>query len=117
MILYVEGTPPRVSSIADTAISNSAGEAIFNLNYMHKAGQAGVAVLNISANKNIPGGSPLEGSGIIKMVEKPRTMRRYLFKNNAQINLQMKSDLSVGRFFISYPFRNVSPKIEQKDLL
>ena len=69
VIIYGEGTPPRVSNIADTAVSNSAGEAIFNLNYMYKAGQAGVAVLSISANKNISGGSPLTGSGIIKVVE------------------------------------------------
>ncbi|MDG1347539.1 MAG: hypothetical protein P8P77_07970 [Crocinitomicaceae bacterium] len=84
---------------------------------MHKAGQAGVAVLNISANKTSLEVLLLREVESLKWLKKPRAVRRHLFKNNAQINLQMKSDLSVGRFFISYPFRNVSPKIEQKDLL
>ena len=81
MIIYVEGTPPRVSNIADTAVSNSAGEAMFNLNYMHQAGQAGVAVLNISANKNIPGSSPLVGSDIIKVVEQTTTSETVFVQN------------------------------------
>ncbi len=81
MIIYGEGTPPRVSNIADTAVSNSAGEAMFNLNYMHKASQAGVAVLNISANKNIPGSSPLAGSDIIKVVEQTTNSETVFVQN------------------------------------
>lgn len=73
VVLYGESSTPRPSSFGDTAISNTAGEAIFNLNYMYKAGQAGVAVLNISANKLVVGGSPLTGSGIIKVVEQETT--------------------------------------------
>jgi len=81
VIIYGEGTPPRVSNIADTAVSNSAGEAMLNLNYMHKAGQAGVAVLNISANKNIPGSSPLVGSDIIKVVEQTTNSETVFVQN------------------------------------
>lgn len=81
VIIYGEGTPPRVSNIADTAVSNSAGEAMFNLNYMRKAGQAGVAVLNISANKNIPGSSPLAGSDIIKVVEQTTNSETVFVQN------------------------------------
>ena len=72
VIIYGESTEPGKQgkvNIADTTTSNSAGEAIFNLNYMYQAGQAGVAVLNLSANKPVPGGSSLTGSGIIKVVE------------------------------------------------
>ncbi|MDG2463744.1 MAG: hypothetical protein P8M61_01530 [Crocinitomicaceae bacterium] len=72
VIIYGESSEPGKQgkvNIADTATSNSAGEAIFNLNYMYQAGQAGVAVLNLSANKPVPGGSSLTGSGIIKVVE------------------------------------------------
>ncbi len=73
VILYGEASEPGKQgkvNIADTATSNSAGEAIFNLNYMYQAGQAGVAVLNITASKPVGGGgAPLTGSGIIKIVE------------------------------------------------
>lgn len=73
VILYGEASEPGQQgkvNVADTATSNSAGEAIFNLNYMYQAGQAGVAVLNITANKVVGGGAaPLTGSGIIKIVE------------------------------------------------
>lgn len=72
VIIYGESSEPGKQgkvNIADTATSNSAGEAIFNLNYMYQAGQAGVAVLNLSANKAVPGGNSLTGSGIIKVVE------------------------------------------------
>lgn len=67
VILYGESSEPGKQgkvNIADTAITNSAGEAIFNLNYMYQAGQAGVAVLNIAAQKELT-----SGSGIIKIVE------------------------------------------------
>lgn len=67
VVLYGEssetGKQGKVN-ISDTATTNSAGEAIFNLNYMYQAGQAGVAVLNITAKKDVE-----TGSGIIKIVE------------------------------------------------
>jgi hypothetical protein len=71
---------------------------------MHKAGQAGVAVLNISANKTSLEVLLLREVESLKWLKKPRAVRRHLFKNNAQINLQMKSDLSVGRFFYFLSF-------------
>jgi hypothetical protein len=67
VILYGEASEPGKQgkvNISDTVTTNSAGEAIFNLNYMYQAGQAGVAVLNITAKKNLE-----SGSGIIKIVE------------------------------------------------
>jgi hypothetical protein len=67
VILYGEASEPGQQgkvNISDTATTNSAGEAIFNLNYMYQAGQAGVAVLNITAKKSLE-----TGSGIIKIVE------------------------------------------------
>lgn len=72
VILYGESSEPGKQgkvNIGDTATTNSAGEAIFNLNYMYQAGQAGVAVLNITASKPNPGSNALTGSGIIKIVE------------------------------------------------
>ncbi|MDC1403505.1 hypothetical protein N8328_03775 [Crocinitomicaceae bacterium] len=48
---------------------------------MRKAGQAGVAVLNISANKNIPGSSPLAGSDIIKVVEQTTNSETVFVQN------------------------------------
>lgn len=57
----------RVSNISFTSTTNSAGEAIFNLNEMYKAGQAGVAVLNIEAKLPVTGSPTLTGTGIIKI--------------------------------------------------
>lgn len=51
-------------SIADTTTSNAAGEAIFNLNEFYKGGQAGVAVLDITARLG-----DSTGTGIIKVEE------------------------------------------------
>ena len=58
-----EGKQGKVN-VSDTTKSNSAGEAIFNLNEVYQKGQAGVAVLNISASLGTA-----TGSGIIKVVE------------------------------------------------
>jgi len=58
-----EGQQGKVN-VADTTKSNAAGEAIFNLNDLYQKGQAGVAVLNISASLGTE-----TGSGIIKVVE------------------------------------------------
>lgn len=55
------------SEVGDTTESNAAGEAIFNLNDLYRKGQAGVAVLNIYAQKD-----SLYGSGVIK-IEAERT--------------------------------------------
>ena len=48
----------------DTAITNVDGEAIFNFNELYELGQAGVAVLNIDANKD-----GLFGEGVIQILE------------------------------------------------
>ncbi|MFA7272227.1 MAG: hypothetical protein WC044_00075 [Crocinitomicaceae bacterium] len=67
VILYGESSEPGQQgkvNVGDTTISNAAGEAIFNLNDLYQKGQAGVAVLNISAKKSLE-----TGSGIIKIVE------------------------------------------------
>ena len=63
--LYGEPSEPgQTSDVGDTTETNAAGEAIFNLNELYKRGQAGVAVLNISASKGTK-----TGSGIIKIEE------------------------------------------------
>lgn len=67
VVLYGESSEPGQQgkvNVGDTTVSNSAGEAIFNLNDLYQKGQAGVAVLNISANLGT-----FTGSGIIKIVE------------------------------------------------
>jgi hypothetical protein len=55
------GVPVNVV-LYDTAVSNAAGEALFNFNDVYQLGQAGVAVLNIEASK-----SGASGQGIIKI--------------------------------------------------
>jgi hypothetical protein len=49
---------------ADTAVTNSSGEAIFNYNELYQLGQAGVAVLNVEAFKD-----GLTGSSVIQIKE------------------------------------------------
>ncbi len=67
VVLYGESSEPGQQgkvNLSDTTISNSAGEAIFNLNDVYQKGQAGVAVLNIAAKSGTA-----TGTGIIKVVE------------------------------------------------
>lgn len=52
VILKGVSTTSKASTFADTAETNSSGEAIFNLNELYKLGQAGVAVLDIVATRN-----------------------------------------------------------------
>jgi hypothetical protein len=54
---------------ADTAITNSSGEAIFNYNYLYQLGQAGVAVLDIHAFKD-----GYTGTGVIQIKEEQTTI-------------------------------------------
>lgn len=77
VIVYGQSTTNQASSVTlyDTAMTNSAGEAIFNFNEVYQLGQAGVAVLNIDAEK---GG--LIGQGIIK-VEQETTTEEVVFIN------------------------------------
>lgn len=77
VIVYGQSTTNQASSVTlyDTAMTNSAGEAIFNFNEVYQLGQAGVAVLNIDAEK---GG--LVGQGIIK-VEQEATTEETVFIN------------------------------------
>lgn len=64
VILFGTSTTNQPSSVVlfDTTMTNSAGEAIFNLNEVYQLGQAGVAVLNIDVNKDTK-----NGQGIIKV--------------------------------------------------
>lgn len=75
VVLYGQSTitpaPPVV--LFDTTTTNGSGEAIFNFNDVYKSGQAGVAVLNIKAQK-----SGLVGQGIIK-VEQETTSEETVF--------------------------------------
>lgn len=52
----------------DTALSNAAGEAIFNMNKYYKAGQAGVVVFDVIATKG-----NLSGESVIKIEEEETT--------------------------------------------
>jgi hypothetical protein len=56
------GTPQQVA-VFDTAFTNSSGVASFNYNDLYQLGQAGVAVLDIKAQK-----LNKVGQGIIKIV-------------------------------------------------
>jgi len=67
----VTPSPPVV--LFDTTTTNGSGEAIFNFNDVYQLGQAGVAVLNIEAEK---GG--LTGQGIIK-IEQETTSEETVF--------------------------------------
>jgi hypothetical protein len=64
VILYGTSTTNQPSNVTlfDTTVTNSAGEAIFNLNEVYQLGQSGVAVLNIDVDKD-----GKFGQGIIKV--------------------------------------------------
>jgi hypothetical protein len=66
VILYGTSTTPEIQPVVrrDTTYTNSSGVAIFNYNEVYQLGQAGVAVLDISAQKG-----DLYGEGIIKVEE------------------------------------------------
>ncbi|MDB3906199.1 hypothetical protein N9355_01860 [Crocinitomicaceae bacterium] len=55
--------------VNDTMFTNTTGEAMFNMDYIYKPGQAGVAVLDIEVSK-----SGVASQGIIK-VEQENTTR------------------------------------------
>lgn len=66
VILYGTSTetPQKPVVRRDTSFTNSAGVAVFNYNDVYQLGQAGVAVLNIKAQKG-----NFHGDGIIKIEE------------------------------------------------
>lgn len=66
VVLYGQSTTNQPSSVVlfDTTLSNSTGDATFNFDDEYQLGQAGVAVLNISVEKD-----GMTGQGIIKIVE------------------------------------------------
>jgi hypothetical protein len=66
-------TPSPPVTLFDTTTTNGSGEAIFNFNDVYQLGQAGVAVLNIEAQKN-----GMTGQGIIK-VEQETTSEETVF--------------------------------------
>lgn len=77
VIVYGQSTTNQASSVVlyDTAYTNANGVATFNFNEVYQLGQAGVAVLNIDANKG-----NLVGQGIIK-VEQEATTEEVVFIN------------------------------------
>jgi hypothetical protein len=66
VILYGESTTDPIQPVVrrDTVTTNSSGVATVNYDETYQLGQAGVAVLNISAEKG-----DLYGEGIIKIEE------------------------------------------------
>lgn len=66
-------TPSQPVVLFDTTTTNGSGEAIFNFNDVYQLGQAGVAVLDIVAQKD-----GLSGTGIIK-VEQETTSEETVF--------------------------------------
>ena len=72
--LYGNSTTTNTSIINDSIQSDYKGEAFFNYNKIYKAGQAGVAVLDITGRKGA-----LYGKGIVKIEqEKENTETIYL---------------------------------------
>ena len=72
--VYGNSTTTNTSIINDSIQSDYKGEAIFNYNKIYKAGQAGVAVLDITGRKGA-----LYGKGIIKIEqEKESTETIYI---------------------------------------
>ncbi len=71
VILYGTSTEVPVKPVVrrDTAYTNASGVAIFNYNEVYQTGQAGVAVLNISARKG-----NLKGEGIIKIEQETESL-------------------------------------------
>lgn len=70
VVLFGQSTQNQQGKVVvgDTTTTNAAGEAIFDLSSLYKPGQAGVAVLNISATYG-----DSVGSGIIKVEEETTT--------------------------------------------
>jgi len=64
VVLYGENTTglPQNVAVFDTSYTNESGIATFNYNDIYQLGQAGVAVLNIKAQKGAQ-----QGVGIIKI--------------------------------------------------
>ena len=67
--VFGNSTTTNTSIINDSIQSDSKGEAIFNYNKIYKAGQAGVAVLDITARKGA-----LYGKGIIKIEQEKESI-------------------------------------------
>lgn len=75
VVLYGQSTTGQASSVTvyDTTFTDSNGDATFNYNEVYQLGQAGVAVLNITASKD-----GAVGQGIIK-VEQETTSEETVF--------------------------------------
>ncbi len=75
VVLYGQSTINQPANVVlyDTSYTNAAGEARFNFNEVYQLGQAGVAVLNIEATKDV-----LEGQSIIK-IEEETTSEKTVF--------------------------------------
>ncbi|MBW7867814.1 MAG: hypothetical protein H3C31_05760 [Brumimicrobium sp.] len=77
VILYGTSTTDPIQAVVrrDTAYTNSSGVATFNYNDVYQLGQAGVAVLNIRAEKGA-----LYGNGIIKITEEQENYAKVFIK-------------------------------------
>ncbi|XOV67125.1 MAG: hypothetical protein ACFHU9_16010 [Fluviicola sp.] len=74
VIIYGTGTQGDIV-VNDTLFTKADGEAVFNLDYIYKPGQAGVAVLDVEVRKN-----GVETQGIIK-VEQEQTTKEIIILN------------------------------------
>lgn len=77
VILYGTSTEVPVKPVVrrDTAYTNGSGVAIFNYNEVYQLGQAGVAVLNVSAKKD-----NFSGEGIIKIEQEKESTTTVLIQ-------------------------------------
>jgi hypothetical protein len=75
VVLYGQSTTNQPANVVlyDTTVTNTSGQATFNFNDVYQLGQAGVAVLNIEAYKDVA-----QGQGIIK-VEQETTSEETVF--------------------------------------
>lgn len=67
---------PKAIIRHDSAYTNTSGVAIFDYNQVYQLGQAGVAVLNITAQKD-----GMKGTGIIKIEEETTSQETVYIQN------------------------------------
>lgn len=66
--IFGNSTTTSTSVINDSLLTDAGGQAVFNYNKIYKAGQAGVAVLDIVARK-----SALYGKNVVKVEAEEQT--------------------------------------------
>lgn len=77
VILYGTSTTNPIQPVIrrDTQVTDASGTATFNFNEVYQLGQAGVAVLNISAKKGT-----MKGAGMIKIEEEKESKATVLIQ-------------------------------------